>query len=183
MEWRQQAGGPDVPCPPTHLTAFRRGPLIQFRPAAPAQRAPQRQAANHSVPGEPETVATPQARAPPAPTRQTPKPLIKQGDPAGEIGRGFRAAKERLTLHRPKPPPPKKSKRGGEDEKGRPPAALNKKLVMKFKMAWCWLTGARDNRPAFDYETYQREQQSAALDNEHERGFRHGGPKHPSPNP
>ena len=141
-----------------HLTASQRGPLIQFGPTAPPPRVP------------------------PAPARQTPTPLIKQGEPAGEIGRGFRAAKERLTLRAPKPPPPKKSKRGGEDEKRRPPAALTKKIVMKFKMAWRWLTEARDNRPTFDYETYRRWQQSAAMHNEPERGFRAGRPNYPSPN-
>ena len=107
--------------------------MIEFPAVVPAPRAP-RQAANNSAPAapgqvitdffrndlapapeKPKALATPQARAPP-PRRETPKPLLKQGAPAGLIAQAFRAAREPLTARADKPaPPPKRKEKGKED--------------------------------------------------------------------
>jgi hypothetical protein len=67
------------------------------------------------------------ARAPPAPRRETPKPLLKQGKPAGEIGRGFRAAVKTLTLHAPTP---KKKPKEKERDTGKAAIAPRRRVAL-----------------------------------------------------
>jgi hypothetical protein len=103
------------------ISGVPRAPAIKIRGFAPApQNQPQNVRLDLSAVALAKAEAAPppvsmpaQARAPPAPIRETPKPLSKQGEPAGLIGRGFRAAKERLTqpCERSKPPPPKEKEK------------------------------------------------------------------------
>ena len=130
--------------PLPYISGAPRAPVIQFPLAGPARSVPQhdRRPSPQAPPQDVRltTTAPPvsipaTARAPPAaPIKQTPKPLLKQNEPAGSIGRSFRAAKERLTRSadetEPKRPPKRKEK-----EEGRQLFIIAKSILLRLARA------------------------------------------------
>jgi hypothetical protein len=127
------------------ISGAPRAPVIQFPLAGPAHSVPQhdRRPSPQAPPQDLHLTATAPpvsipatARAPPAaaPIKQTPKPLLKQAQPAGSIGRSFRAAKERLTRSADEPEPKRPPKRK-EKEDGRQLFIIAKSILLRLARA------------------------------------------------